>query len=46
MPNKISKTTMLAIAAAATATVAATAPASAQETISLTAISGYPPPAT
>lgn len=46
MPNKISKTTMLAIAAAATATVAVTAPASAQETISLTAISGYPPPAT
>ncbi len=46
MPNKVSKTTMLAIAAAATATVAATAPASAQETINLTAISGYPPPAT
>ena len=46
MPNKISKTTMLAIAAAATATVAVTAPASAQESISLTAISGYPPPAT
>lgn len=46
VPNKISKTTMLAIAAAATATVAVTAPASAQESISLTAISGYPPPAT
>ena len=46
MPNKVTKTTMLAIAAAATATVAATAPASAQETINLTAISGYPPPAT
>lgn len=46
MPNKVSKTTILAIAAAATATVAATAPASSQETINLTAISGYPPPAT
>ncbi|MDE0781357.1 MAG: hypothetical protein OSB67_11490, partial [Alphaproteobacteria bacterium] len=46
MTKKLSKTTMLAIAAAATATVAVTAPASAQETINLTAISGYPPPAT
>ena len=46
MPNRISKTTMLAIAAAATATVAVSVPANAQETINLTAISGYPPPAT
>jgi TRAP-type C4-dicarboxylate transport system substrate-binding protein len=46
MPRKLSKSTTLAIAAAATATVAVSAPASAQETINLTAISGYPPPAT
>ncbi len=46
MPNKISKSTAMLIAAAATATVAVSAPASAQETINLTAISGYPPPAT
>ncbi|MBS27334.1 MAG: hypothetical protein CL566_00155 [Alphaproteobacteria bacterium] len=44
--SKISKPTALLIAAAATATVAVSAPAMAQETIKLTAISGYPPPAT
>jgi len=44
--SKTSKTTAMLIAAAATATVAVSAPASAQETINLTAISGYPPPAT
>jgi len=44
--SKMSKTTAMLIAAAATATVAVSAPASAQETINLTAISGYPPPAT
>ena len=36
----------LAIAAAVAATAVATVPASAQQTINLTAISGYPPPAT
>ncbi len=47
MPSiSIQKITTLAIAAAVTATVAATVPASAQQTINLTAISGYPPPAT
>ncbi len=40
----IPRITTLAIAAAAAATV--TVPASAQQTINLTAISGYPPPAT
>ncbi|MEK9900918.1 MAG: hypothetical protein VW516_09235, partial [Rhodospirillaceae bacterium] len=44
--SKVSKSTALLIAAAATATVAVSAPAAAQETINLTAISGYPPPAT
>ena len=44
--SNISKSTAMLIAAAATATVAVSAPASAQETINLTAISGYPPPAT
>ncbi len=44
--SKVSKSTAMLIAAAATATVAVSAPASAQETINLTAISGYPPPAT
>lgn len=47
MPNiSVQKITTLAIAAAVTATVAATVPASAQQVINLTAISGYPPPAT
>lgn len=40
------RATAVAIAAAVTATVAVTVPASAQQAISLTAISGYPPPAT
>ncbi|HCO99945.1 MAG: hypothetical protein CL573_07835 [Alphaproteobacteria bacterium] len=44
--SKMSKSTALLIAAAATATVAVSAPAVGEETINLTAISGYPPPAT
>ncbi len=44
--NSVSRKTALAIAAAVAATVAVTVPASAQETINLTAISGYPPAAT
>ncbi|NKB48640.1 MAG: hypothetical protein GKS02_04650 [Alphaproteobacteria bacterium] len=45
---KLSQTKIaaFAIATAVTATVAATVPVSAQQTINLTAISGYPPPAT
>lgn len=43
---KLPSVSALAIAAAVTATVAVTVPATAQEAINLTAISGYPPPAT
>jgi TRAP-type C4-dicarboxylate transport system substrate-binding protein len=47
MPKiSIPRVTAIAIAAAATATVAFSVPATAQQTINLTAISGYPPPAT
>lgn len=47
MPKiSIPRVTAFAIAAAATATVAFSVPATAQQTINLTAISGYPPAAT
>jgi len=47
MPSiSVPRVTAFAIAAAVAATVAVTVPASAQQTINLTAISGYPPPAT
>lgn len=42
----IPRATAFAVAAAAAATVAFSVPATAQQTINLTAISGYPPPAT
>jgi TRAP-type C4-dicarboxylate transport system substrate-binding protein len=41
--KQVAKSTALAIAVAVAATVAASAPSVAQETIKLTAISGYPP---
>jgi TRAP-type C4-dicarboxylate transport system substrate-binding protein len=47
MPRiSVPRVTAFAIAVAAAATVAVTVPAAAQQTINLTAISGYPPPAT
>ena len=45
MPDvSVPRVTVLALAAAVTATVAVSVPASAQQTINLTAISGYAPP--